>query len=297
MSSRLEVTHSQWGAPGVQHLMQRQVARALAGLSTGRPARHEVHEVRKSLKAARAALRLLRPALSEEAYALENHALRDAGRALGAARDDAVLVSVMQELRPHLKGSCARRARKLSAELRQRSQLAWDRAVRLGVPKAQRKLREASTRIATWSFEPRDWKSVRRGLMRTYRKGRRDAKRNERHASSPCLHEWRKSSEYLRNQLLLLEPLQHASLARVSDKLSRLNSQLGDDHDLAVLNDVARSARGRLGRRTTAALRKLIRKRRKKLQRQALAGGAAAYAERPGPFESRLRRYFRRWPD
>jgi CHAD domain-containing protein len=57
-----------------------------------------VHEMRKVLKRVRAALRLVRDAVGKDEYARENALLRDAGRALRAARDAEVMLGVVTDL-------------------------------------------------------------------------------------------------------------------------------------------------------------------------------------------------------
>src|SRR5687767_2710807 len=73
-------------APGVKEALRRQIGDASRTL--GNPALDDeaVHRARKTLKRARANLRVLRPVMGERAYARENAALRDAARPLGAIR-------------------------------------------------------------------------------------------------------------------------------------------------------------------------------------------------------------------
>src|SRR4029453_4660084 len=87
------------GAKGVEHVVDRQVEKALGALDGRRPLTDEtVHDARKRLKRARAGLRLLRAALGNRAYRRENRALRDAARPLSEARDAKVLVETFDEL-------------------------------------------------------------------------------------------------------------------------------------------------------------------------------------------------------
>ena len=57
-----------------------------------------VHEARKSIKRSRALLRLVRSAIDDDAFKWLNIAIRDAGRALSAARDQDVLVKTMSQI-------------------------------------------------------------------------------------------------------------------------------------------------------------------------------------------------------
>lgn len=58
-----------------------------------------VHAARKSIKKARAGLRLLREALGEDRYQRENAALRDAGRCLAPLRDATSLREALSAFR------------------------------------------------------------------------------------------------------------------------------------------------------------------------------------------------------
>ena len=57
-----------------------------------------VHEARKDLKKLRATLKLVRPALGQQAYGRENARFRDAGRALSDVRDAQVLADTLDAL-------------------------------------------------------------------------------------------------------------------------------------------------------------------------------------------------------
>jgi hypothetical protein len=76
-----------------------EIADALQVLwAQSRPGDEAVHQVRKDLKKARAALRLLRDAVGEAAYSRENIELRDAARPLSALRDAVVGLELAREL-------------------------------------------------------------------------------------------------------------------------------------------------------------------------------------------------------
>ncbi|HEY6825031.1 MAG TPA: CHAD domain-containing protein [Steroidobacteraceae bacterium] len=296
MSHRFEVSHGTCGARGMRDILQRQLETAVAELPRSAASDEEIHRARKQMKAARATLRLLRPLLSELAWGRGNRALRDAARALSAARDDAVLLQTLGELAGRSKGAGQRRrlgefqARLQRAAGRRRRELAHH-----GLRKSAAGLRSALTLLDSWPTPPEDWQPVYRSLRDTYRKGRRCARSNARHASGPTLHEWRKRAKCLRNQLELIAPLQHASVAAMSAKLHELSDHLGEEHDLAVLADLAQRNGRQLGRKTDCALQKVIEKRRRKMRKRAFAVGLPIYAEKPGHFELRLRHYFRRW--
>ena len=57
-----------------------------------------VHETRKALKRLRALLRLIRPAIGDDAFRHENAQLRDIGLSLSGARDRHVLLETVNKL-------------------------------------------------------------------------------------------------------------------------------------------------------------------------------------------------------
>src|SRR5580704_13345662 len=93
------------GLPTAGALMRRarralvaQLDQAVAGLED--PRRRSIHEIRKKLKRARAALRLLRDCLGKAVYRRENSLLRDAARPLTPVRDAKVLFETLRHHDP-----------------------------------------------------------------------------------------------------------------------------------------------------------------------------------------------------
>jgi CHAD domain-containing protein len=294
MNQRFQIDRSAFGLQRVHAILRRQITAALAALRHSRVSDDEIHGARKQMKAARATLRLLRTELPERTFQRENHLLRDAGRAIGPARDNRVLERTLGHM---LDGPGSPSVKRFAQQLHQQAQAARTAALREGIRRSAAHLEEALGNSVSWPSLPRDGKGLRRGLRRTYRKGRRIAKCNARHATAESLHEWRKRSEDLRTQLEVIAPLQHASLQRMADRLHALTDQLGEEHDLVVLRERLRSMPEAVKRTEREVLEKRIAKRRAKLRRKALRAGKRAFAERPRRFAARLRDYFRRWPE
>jgi CHAD domain-containing protein len=100
------------------------------------------------------------------------------------------------------------------------------------------------------------------------------------------LHEWRKRTKDLRNQLELLEslwPIQMRSPAAVARKVTDL---LGDDHDLAVLLAIIESSGTDVPADVVFALRNAVNRRRGELQGAAKSLGSRLYAQTPAGFGS-----------
>jgi CHAD domain-containing protein len=231
------------------------VAEARVRLAARSLAEGTIHETRKALKRARAALRLLRPALGEAAFRAENAALRDAGRCLSPLRDPRSALATLRSLAERERRAAGPGvARRLEArESRAR------RAVRL----------EDCLRILERSrhdeFTLLDPARLEEGLRGIYRKGRRKFAKAGDRAGTEALHEWRKDVKYLLNALQLLGLAE----SKPAKRAGRLAERLGEDHDLALLG------------RDAPALHPTIEERRARLRKDALALGKKLYAKKP----------------
>jgi hypothetical protein len=270
-------------APG-RDALQRELARSIGHvLELSRSQRplsgNTVHEMRKVLKRVRAALRLVRDAVGKDEYARENALLRDAGRALRAARDAEVMLGVVTDL------SHRKAAKRVAAPLdRARRRYASARTQRLRHVQTRElrshlwhPLEEAQHRIHKWCLPFEMQPITEAGLRRIYRKARKAGKLARADASDPSLHEARKQTKYLATALDLLQPTRRRA-AKLKDRAARVAKALGDDHDLAL-------ALPALPREPDAKrLRKKIRRMRAKLQRKALKRATKLYKRKPKAF-------------
>lgn len=240
-----------------------------------------VHEIRRELKRARAALRLLRPAVGEAAYAHENRTLRDAARRLAAVRDARVTLEALERLiRRAPAGASRARLLRMRARLRQRHARLLREA---GAPARRaalaRTLDESRERTAHWRL-PQPWHSVLvQGVERIYRRGRKALRIAAARATDRNLHEWRKQVKHLGAALDMVAPLSPRRAAKAAKKVGALGTKLGDDRDLALLCRTAELDAPLLGR---------VRGRRGRLQARALKRGNRLYARKPRAFVARL---------
>jgi CHAD domain-containing protein len=272
-----------------RRILRSQVQGARRELHASQPGDQQVHAARRRIKKARATLRLLRPRLSPASYRDSDHALRDAGRPLGAARDAKVLLDTFDELlRQGGRAPDAGQLRGVLLEQRRRTQQQLRRA---GVVRARERLRAVRRQAATWSVGGRGWNALLRALGETYRKGRQAARSARQHCGGEVLHRWRKLTKYLYHELELLEPLQPRSLGRRIAALHRLSDVLGHEHDLVVLRQVLTAALPSAGAAAPGATDFMLRIERAQaaLQAHALRQGVALYRERPAHFRARLR--------
>ncbi len=284
------------GTRGVRRLLRKEVGKALEAVESGQPPSDAaVHEARKRLKKARAALRLLRPAIGGGAYRRENTCCRDAARPLTEVRDALVMVKTVDGLGEHLGEQPEEGLKEGLAALRQAMQEQYEEARRrvLGPQDAlagvKEALRAARGRMDELSVGRKGWSVLGAGLEKTYRQGRDALAATSDEPTVESLHEWRKQAKYLWHQLQALEPLWPAVIEQLADQAHELGTKLGDDHDLAVLRDKVKEQPAR------EALERLVDRRRDELQAQALEVGRRLYEEAPKDFAGRFKGYWRAW--
>jgi len=194
-----------------------------------------VHEFRKALRRARAVLALVQDALPRDARKAAREALRDARRAVGAARDQAVA--------PETVGRLA-----LSDADRDTAHAVLDAATAAvaPAPEIEMALAEGAARAAAEvevveAAMPADiaWATLIDGLAAEYRRARRarrDAKGDRR-----AFHSWRRRSKELLHQLDLLARYGGDKLTAMRDELSVVVDTQTDAVDLLMLRDLVRA--------------------------------------------------------
>jgi CHAD domain-containing protein len=282
----------------VLKITRKRIDTALEVLKKTHPRGEAVHEARKSLKKARAGLRLLRPGVKQSIYRRENAALRDAAQPLSAVRDAQVLNPTLTALLTRY-GAPAR-ALKLQglkrtitrhrnsthhALLQPPAALAHSRSL----------LRNARARITTLTIHQHDWSVLGVGLQRVYAQSRRALTGVHDRPSAEHFHEWRKQVKYLRYELAILEPMWPALISTLMDQAHRLTDYLGEDHDLTVLREMALAHRSELSDGALEALLALIDRRQGQLRKKAMLLGARLFEEKPKHFVARFGQYWRQW--
>jgi hypothetical protein len=272
-------------------LLQHAASAALALASSSPNALH-VHAARKQIKRARAALRLLRGALAVLTYRREDAVLRRAARALDSARDARVLLRTLEALRCRRAGLARDQAATALARVLALRQARAQRQLQLRpalLAAARAALLRLQTRARRWPIGEHGWARLAPGFRRIYRAGRRAGRAATRRPDALTLHEWRKKVQYLWHALQMLEPLQSGRRPRIGGLARRLADYLGDDHDLALLQAVAKGASPRR-RIASGPLLAAIAQRRARLQIRALAVGQRLYARKPRSMAARIGR-------
>lgn len=138
--------------------------------------------------------------------------------------------------------------------------------------------------------------AVAGGLRKTYHRGVKAMAAAYRHPNPESFHEWRKRTKYVWYQQRLLRPLWRAVLKQQCGATSELGELLGDDHDLAVLQErlISESVEA-FDSRELEALIGLAVQRQLALRQQALPIGRRLFAEQPDALVARFRGYWPAW--
>ncbi len=199
----------------------------------------DVHEARLACKQVRAWLRLLRGAMGKSTFQCENLAFRNIGRRFRAARDSKTLqdtiagLEIDDDTAGRLSGAVMSSRRVVTME-------DMDRAFAQTRTDAE----AAKTRIGALSLGKAD---VRQALARTWRRNVHAWRRTKRTAGkdkNAALHEWRKQAKHLRYQLQIMRDAWPKALDQLGRRLEKLTTRLGDDHDLAMLEQAMQKVNG-----------------------------------------------------
>jgi CHAD domain-containing protein len=267
----------------------RAIEAAAVRIAAGRSlSTEDVHDTRKRIKRARSALRVLRPALDDDAFSGCDRQLRAAGRDLSTARDAAVLAQTTARLRARLEGASPPTTNRVSRTKNRPGASTVDAA------RAHRNLRSAAATLARARLGRRGWKPLGSGVRAVYKRGRRFAAAVEQDATTEALHAWRRHAKRYWHVLEIFEGVNPARLAPIIGDARRLSDLLGEDHDLAMLAERIRTRRGRPQTRDVALLH-AIEERRARLGRRASRIGSRVYADRARDVERRLQTDWERW--
>ncbi|HXD53791.1 MAG TPA: CHAD domain-containing protein [Solirubrobacteraceae bacterium] len=299
--------------PGLERIAVEQADVVLGQMAAAEDGdvRHAVHEARKAIKRLRAIVRLLEGPLGTRAGEREQDALRAAAALLAGARDAEVLLETLEQVVQRGGRRLAGRPGVISLRL----QLAAEReaaeqellapALRLRVADEMRLFR---ARAAAWQLGAGDGiEPIEAGLARVYRQGRRRLRRAGRKKGRRmrAMHQWRKRVKDLRYAAeILRRPSPEGSgsaraarrLARLAQRADSLGEVLGEEHDLAVLDEwiALHGASAGAGRGTRRRLHREIADRRRRLRRRALREGAELYERPPAAFMRRVGKAYRR---
>lgn len=282
-------------------VLQQAIGEALEEVSPPPPISDEaIHDARKALKKARAALRLLQDGMSKTTYQLENSRLRDSGRFLSPFRDAKSLIDAFDSLRD-----------RYGDELRGFELAPLQKILHANLIKARRHfshtpteqencvrlLKDCVALTKKEDFASINSEAINPGLRRIYRKGCKARTEADTVRTPEALHEWRKQVKYLLNAVEGLQPAAKGDVAKILKWTERLADSLGYDHDLAMLSqETARGTYAPVEAEVIKALHGLIDRRRAKLQERAFSLGKKLYDKKPKQFAKNIQAHMSRSP-
>jgi CHAD domain-containing protein len=277
-----QLKHGQTLGDNLRRICRKQIEAAIA-ITTGEKKASDtpVHEVRKHLKKARAALRLVRKEIGHGLFREQDRCLRNVGRLTSEIRDAEVRLQTVRQLQ----GITQRRGRGAYANLEgmlilelENFMAAFAEWQTQAVPMLER----ANANIDCWPLDQFNCKQLRCAVQRT--------------PTVQNFHQFRTRAKRLWYELRILRPINPIVLKNLSDDLRALASLLGRAHDLSFLGDRLRVADQKSEwEREGHKLLAVIEVSQEDLQRGAAELADHFFAERPRDFGTRVASWLEDW--
>ncbi|MGC2656534.1 MAG: CHAD domain-containing protein [Bryobacteraceae bacterium] len=251
-----------------------------------------IHEARKSLKKARAVLRLVQSYLGP-LYRQENDSLRLIARELSEFRDAGAIVESLQSLQKKYADKLAGPEIEAAhhAILQRKERLESSGRFEEDLPRLAGGIEEAAERGRKLEIPADGFRALSAGLKDRFRRGRRAMYRAQSRPVPENYHEWRKRVKDHWYHARLLECSWTEMMRAYADQLKVLQEWLGDDHNLTVMRDVLLSELNfDPGDATMRQLLPSMIEEQEKLRARSFSLGRRIYADKPriltGRFES-----------
>src|ERR1700730_14729710 len=291
-----QLKHGQTLGDNVRRICRKQIEAAISITTSEKKASDTpVHEVRKHLKKARAALRLVRKEIGHGLFREEDRCLRNVGRLTSEIRDAEVRLQTVRQLQ----GITQRRGRGAYAKLESMLMLELENfmaAFAEWQAQAVPMLERAEASIDCWPLDQFSCKQLGCAVQRTYKDARKALACTEATPTVENFHRFRTRAKRLWYELRILRPINPVVLKNLSDDLRSLGSLLGRAHDLSFLSDrVRREDQQSAWEREGHKLLAVIEVSQCDLQRGAAELAEHFFAERPRDFGARLASWLKDW--
>jgi len=280
----------------LRRICRKQIEGAIA-IASGEKATRDtpVHETRKYLKRARAALRLVRKEIGRGLFREQDHHLRDVARLISDIRDAEVRLQTVRQFQR----ISERRGQGSYRNLEEMLALELDNFMAASPEwKAQAitMLEQAHATIDHWSVSNFSCAQLCRAVRTRYRRARRALARAAANPSAENFHLFRTEAKILWYQVRVLRPVNPVVLKNIGDELGALANLLGRANDLNFLEERLRVEDGESEwQRESQKLLTVIEQSQSDLQRNAAELGQHFFAERPRDFGSRLASWLEAW--
>ncbi|HEY4272467.1 MAG TPA: CHAD domain-containing protein [Candidatus Udaeobacter sp.] len=248
-----------------------------------------VHEVRKHLKKLRAAMRLAVGQVGKNCWAREDRCVRKIGRLVSDLRDAQVRLQTFIQLRDqaakHPEHELFPRTEELLLLERDSFSAAFAGWQKQAIPQLER----VKARLMKWPLDGLTWKQICNAVGKIYKRGQRGLAKTIADPEPENFHAWRKRVKDVWYQLRILQPLNRVVLTEMARDAEVLGELLGSEHDLDfLLARLEKESGDEALAKELMQLKRLIGKRCKRLQRDALELGRRFYAEPAKAFAKRI---------
>jgi CHAD domain-containing protein len=248
-----------------------------------------VHEVRKHLKKLRAAMRLAIGEVGKNRHKREDRCVRKIGRLVSDLRDAQVRLQTLIQLRDETRKRSGEDSFPRIEELLSLERESFSAAFAGWQKQAIPQLEGVEACLLKWPLEDLNWKQICGAVGKIYKRGQRGLAKTINDPDPENFHAWRKRVKDLWYQLRILQPLNRVVLEEMAHDAEVLGELLGLEHDLDFLwARLEKESSDETLRDELAQLQKVIRKRGKRLRRNALELGRRFYAESSKAFAKRI---------
>src|SRR5213082_116821 len=240
-----QLKHRETLGENLRRICRQQIEGAIAvAKGEKKPNDTPVHETRKHLKKARAALRLVRKEIGRGLFKQQDHCLRDVGRLTSEIRDAEVRLQTVRQLEEasqrHGRNAYGKLEVMLTLELEN-----FIAAFAEWQTQAVPLLEQAASAVDRWTLDQFGCKQHCCTVQASYKRARKALAEATTDPTTENFHEFRTRAKTLWYQLRILGPVNPVVLKSLSDDLRSLGDLLGRAHDLSFLGARLRSEHGK----------------------------------------------------
>jgi hypothetical protein len=273
---------------GLRRVVRKELRSAIDQLRSEQSDNEGIHEARKSIKKVRAVLQLVG---DEVKAGRARKRLQKANHLLSPLRDADVLIETAHNLCSQDAGVSAKACDAIGSELAaEKTRLQRDAHGTQTRSEAADILDRVRRSAGKWQWREAGFAVFADEIRRTYKEARQRMQDARTRNDGDAFHDWRKRVKTFWYALRLLKKRVHG-LDRPLADLKRLETELGDDHNLHVLQtqlERTQSPGGAWSGR--ARMRALSERRQRELRRAALSRGERLFALSPKTLARRLRK-------
>lgn len=250
----------------------------------------DIHQVRTTIKRLRALLRLIRPTVDAAFFNRENARLRTAAGLLSFARDAEVARETLKTLLVSNQ-SDQDAVRSMLSGFESNVELPND--AEQTVAEVKRRLEQTRRNFQRLKLDGSEREILERGLRAVYRQGRNRMKDAIELGEDNAFHRWRIRAKNLYYEIEFLESIWPNRLHGLISRLSKLQDEIGLDHDAAVLRAwLKKTPENFGGTETVQRVVGCLDSQTQKLRKRVVPLGQKIWGEKPRRFARQVVRHW-----